>query len=132
MANPNKAIIHDLCVKRLKTKTRIAAINADLKIEKKALMDLDIELLNEMNEAQQTMTRVEGHTVSITTQDLFSAPDWKIFDDFAIRNKAAYLYQRRLNQPAIEEAIALYGADEVPVEKFTKTSISVRKVPGAK
>ncbi len=123
----NKAIIHDIVVKRLRVNADIKAINTELSVKKKELMELDSDLLHEMNEAQQTMTRIEGHTVSVTEQDLYKPTDWTDFYKYVENNKMSYLFQRRLTQKAVQEAVALNGS-EVPVEKFTKRSISVRKV----
>ena len=123
----SKTIIHDLVVKRIGIKSTIDGINSELKIHKKALMELDESLIQEMNEAKQSLTRIEGFTVSVTEQELYTPIDWAAFGVYVEENRLTHLYQRRLTQKAVEEAVSLYGS-EVPVEKFTKRSISVRKV----
>ena len=123
----SKTIIHDLVVKRIGIKSTIDGINSELKIHKKALMELDESLIQEMNEAKQSLTRIEGFTVSVTEQELYTPIDWAAFGVYVEENRLTHLYQRRLTQKAVEEAVSLYGS-EVHVEKFTKRSISVRKV----
>ncbi len=125
----SKTIIHDLVVKRIAMKSVIDKLNSELKAEKKGLMELDENLLKEMNEAKQSLTRIDGFTVSVNQQELFTPTDWTIFGEYVEANKLTHLYQRRLTQKAVEEAVKLYGS-EVPVEKYTKRSISVRKVAG--
>ena len=124
----NKAIIHDVAVKRIIAKGVVDNLNAELKIAKATLMEIDTELLHEMSEAQQTLTRVENHTISISSQDVFTPTDWSEFETYCENNHASYLFQRRLSQKAVQELVE--KGEELPVEKFTKRSISVRKVAG--
>jgi|15BtaG_2_1085339.scaffolds.fasta_scaffold00346_11 predicted nuclease with TOPRIM domain len=123
----NKAIIHDIVVERLKLNAEIKKLNSELSAKKKELMEIDTNLLQEMNEAQQTLTRIEGHTVSVSEQKVFTPTDWTDFYEYVEENKMSYLFQRRLTQKAVEEAVSLHGS-AIPVEKFIKRSISVRKV----
>ena len=123
----SKTIIHDLVVKRIQLKTELDAANKVCKAIKSDLSELDDSLLKEMSEAKQDLTRIEGFTVSVTRQELFTPIDWSAFGDYVVENQLTHLYQRRLTQKAVEEAVQLYGS-AVPVEKFTKRSISVRKV----
>ena len=122
----NKAIIHDIVVERLRVKATIDGINAQLKTAKAELMEIDSKLLAEMNVARQTLTRIEGHTISVTSQDLYTPTDWADFNAYCEENRCSYLFQRRLTQKAVQEMMDL--GEELPVEKFTKHAISVRKV----
>ena len=124
----NKAVIHDIVVERLSIKATIDGLNKELKVHKSKLMELDSTLLQEMAEAQQTLTRIEGHTISVTAQDVFTPTDWTEFYAYCEENRCSYLFQRRLTQKAVEEMLA--QDPDLPVDKFVKHSISMRKVSG--
>jgi len=126
----NKAILHDLVVKKIERKSALDLLNAEIKIIKQDIMELDNKILQEMNESQQTMARIEGYTVSVTTQNVFTPTDWADFNSYCEENKCSYLFQRRVTQKAVEEMLKLNP--DLPVEQFTKYGVSMRKVPGGK
>ena len=111
---------------RVRLKDEIDSLNKKLSELKSTLNDIDDAILGEMSEQGLDRIALEGVTISATTQTFYKAIDWADFDRFAAENQLTHLYQRRLTQAAVAEALNLNP--DLPVETATKRSLSVRKL----
>lgn len=115
-----------LSKRRIGLKEQVDALNAQLSERKKELAEIDQELLVYLGEQGQDLARANGYTFAVKKQQLYSPTDWQLFCEFAEENKCSHLFQKRLTQQAVQEAVNLYG-DDVPVEVFEKVSLTSRK-----
>jgi len=122
----DKAKLSELIKRRNASKTEYDALNKELKDHKKILDDIEHEILGELNEADLDMVKVDGVSVTRTSQDLYSITEWDDFYEYIYKNKAGYLLQRRLMQAGIEELVK--NGEDLPLSKFTKHKVSIRKV----
>lgn len=116
--------------RRIGLKEQIDKLNAQLSERKSELAEIDTEILDVLQEQGQDAVRANGYSFSVKKQDVYNASDWADFCAFAEENNCAHLFQKRLTQAAVAEAVNIYG-DAVPVNTFTKVSINVRKVPSS-
>lgn len=122
----NKAALAKLIVRRNHAKSQYDEATQEQKDAKKILEDIEHEILGELNESGLDMVRVDGVTVTVTNQDIYSVTDWDAMYEYILKNKATYLLQRRLMQKGIEELVI--GGHDLPVDKFTKHKVSIRKI----
>ena len=115
-----------LSKRRIELNEQIKELNGQLRDVKKDLGELDHEIIMYMNEQGQDLARANGYTFSVKKQELYTPTDWALFGEFCEENKLSHLYQKRVTQKAVEEAVALYG-DNLPVEIFQKVSLNARK-----
>lgn len=120
----------ELAEARIKLKNNIDDLNSTLSGLKAELNELDLELVAHMKEQGQDSAKTQGYSFSVKQQDLFNAKDWAELCEWAENNRCAHIFQKRLTQAAVAEAVNIYG-DAVPVETFTKVSMNVRKLPSS-
>lgn len=80
----------------------------------------------------QAIEKVTGKlaTVTIARLDVPQVEDWKKAERFILRNKALYLYERRISGKAFRELIAERGSKKpIPgIKVFEKVSLNLRSV----
>ena len=69
---------------------------------------------------------LEGVTMSKSITQVYTAKDWGEFNEYVEENRMSHLFQRRLTNKAVEEALTMHP--DLPVESFNKVSLNVRKV----
>jgi hypothetical protein len=70
------------------------------------------------------------YTASVSEEDVFNISDYEAFTRFVLRNKAPYLFQRRLSVTAVRELIEMKGGKVLPgLEKVKVDKLSFRKKP---
>lgn len=102
--------------------------NKELEAAKKAEKEQE-EYVMEMLKSQR-LDKASGKdiTAAITKSEVTRVQDWQKVEQFAKRNNALYIFQRRLSEPSVRELVQnrkgkpLPGTEMVEIEKLSVTS----------
>lgn len=102
--------------------------NKELEAAKKAEKEQE-EYVMEMLKSQR-LDKASGQaiTASITKSEVTRVNDWQKVEQFAKRNNALYIFQRRLSEPSVRELVQnrkgkpLPGTEMVEIEKLSVNS----------
>jgi len=103
---------------------RIKDVNDQLTDLKRAKLNIELSIIEEMDTEGLSLARTDFGTVSVNKTDVASVKDWPKFEEYIYEHKALYLLQRRPSDPAYRDEIAAHG-DLPGVETFTKVKLSL-------
>lgn len=122
----NKARLHNLMKDHVEAKKIKDEIENRLKDAKLELDELESEMYKELNEMGLDMVRVDGLSITRTSQKVYNVTDWDAFYEYIYKNNAGYLLQRRVMQAGVGELIK--NDHDLPIDTFTKHKLSIRKL----
>ena len=99
--------INELIEARDVVKTKITAINADLKVVNKEKEELDYQLLTRLDEQGLSRTANEKASVSINQDTVPEVTDWDALYEHIMSNQDFTLLQRRVSSTAYKELLKL-------------------------
>lgn len=106
---------------------RIRVLNKqvdDLTAQRDVLTLKIIEMLDAMGTDQ---SRTDKATASITETVVANVDDWDAVNRYISRNKAFYLYERRISSAAYRELLESRKGKPIPgITPFTKRTLSLR------
>ena len=101
--------------------------NDALEEAKKAEREQEGKVLEMLKSARTDKASGKVITASIQKQQVHRATDWQKVEQFAKRNNALHIFQRRLSEPAVREFLQhrngkpIPGTEVVEIEKLSVT-----------
>lgn len=107
----------------------IAQANAVVKNLENEKREIENRLLGSMQEAGTDIVRGNSATVSISEVVRPQIDDFNALEKFVLRQKALYLFERRIASTAYRELKESLGGKPIPgLSEFTQARLNVRKV----
>lgn len=130
MARPKKLTLGDLIDQGAEIKDRLDEANKVVREIQKQKTENQEAIIAALEAQGITSSGGAAYTASVSEEEVFNIDDYEALSRFVVRNKATYLFQRRLSTTAVRELIEQKGGKLLPgLTKAKIKKLSFRKKP---
>jgi predicted RNase H-like nuclease (RuvC/YqgF family) len=116
----------ELARKYNELKAQSDELEQELKEIKKAMSQVEQQLIQGLEVAGLDLIRLDGYSFSVQEREVYSIKDWDAVSQYVLETGDVSILQKRLSSTVVRE-LEMMGQEPPGVEKYVRKTVSRRK-----